>query len=254
MGRLAVSLCLLLLIAAAGWAGEDVGSTTLLARSLQIVGGRPAAAAACTTPAGDELSEGFPATPDNTWTAAILTPTYGHTLQAGAPDGSCATGLNLVTSTSDGRERIYWNRGSTIAANVTTDIKFSFYLNSSGIDAGTGRAILGWASTNEGSENALILKKTADGLSDELYCTGAAGSSNFTIATATWYEVTIHLDATAASSYCQVTGGSVTACDAASECTFTRHANASQYLVIGRNTYHNDAFDIEIGYLTINTP
>lgn len=251
---------LIVLLAAPAWACDQINTfdgacrdEMQLARMSGPMLGSGGSAAVCSTPSGDELSEGFGATPDNTWTAVTLTPEYGHTLQTGAPDGSCATGLRLVTSTSGGRERIYWNRGSTIASTTTIDIVFSFFLNQSGVDDGYVRTIACFGSTNEGGQNCLALKKS--GASDILLASGSAASEAVTIAANMWYTITLHLDATAASSYFKVVGGESTTCDADAECAFTRDTTADpQYFVFGRNTYVDDLYDFEIGYITINTP
>lgn len=207
--------------------------------------GGTSAAAECTAPAGDIISENFGATPDATWTAVTLTPTYGHTLEAGAPEGSCTTGVNLVLSSTSNRERIH--TPASVATNVTVDIKFSIYFNSYNVAEGAALNLLSLHEDNEGSSvNGVQLVNSGGTYSLRGFGTGASTAVN--IATATWYEVTLHLDATAASSYFQVNGGDQYAI------TRSTAGGDAAYLVIGKNHSTDRQADFDIGYVSVNTP
>ena len=218
------------------------------------------AAAVCAAPAGDELSEGFDSDPPtNTWTAGVLVKDtnlfYNHTLQADAPTGSCTGGAQLALTATSNRERIYWNRGSTIPVDTTMDIEFSIYFNTLNVSNLTVMGFVGWSASNEGGTTGNTMQLKNAGGQYQVRGSGETQTSFVNISAETWYYVKIHCDATAASSYFQITGGGSTTCDAASECAFTRSTSAAgQYLVMGKWGSQTDGADFEIGYITVSTP
>ncbi len=215
-------------------------------------------AAACTTPTGTILSESFgdgAADTDETWGTNGDSYAFKHALQAGSPTGSCTYGLQHSTA-NESAERVYWDNGSAIDYSTTSlDITFSIYVNSVTMDAASSIYILSWATANGGLVNTTAYV-TLFYNAGQLYIkgTGASGGTNVAISTGTWYACKLHIDTTAANSYFQVTGGSSTTCDAASECTFTRANYSGQYLVIGSiyGEAATEAADFEIGYVAIN--
>jgi hypothetical protein len=246
MRRVITFLCLILLLFCTAGESHARGA-------LACAGG--SGAAACSAPAGSILRESFEgATPDNTWTAVTLTPTYQSALATGMPTGACTNGVNLVLSTTGNRERIYWKRGSALDyATSSFDIEIHFYISSWTIADGYGIPFVSWASDNEGGTYAAKLVLTRSGSTYSVAVSGASTSASVAIALETHYVAKIHIDATAASSYFQLTGGSSTTCDTAAECTFTRGNVSGQYLGIGKNDYlSNRELNIQVGYATIN--
>lgn len=239
------TLAILLLLTVPAYAGGAMG--------LMVAAGS-SAATACSTPSGDELSEGFE---DNTgWTAVTLVENtnlfYNHVLQGDGPTGSCGTGVTLQLTSTLNRERIHYDLGSTMDADVEdVTIKFSIYFNSCNVAGSAQLYILGVGSTNEGGLNNVSLVNSGG----NYYLRGNAGASNSTsalIATGTWYTVTLFLDASdAATSYFKI--DEVATCDAANECAFTRSTTDCQYVVVGKNAADADYADFEIGYLTVQT-
>jgi hypothetical protein len=237
--------------------------------SVGVMGGGVAGVVACSTPSGSIVSEGFgegstacysgatgdDATCSLTWTVSGDSVTWHHTLQAGSPTGSCTYGLNSNTA-NESTERIYYDTVTTYAAATNLDLEFSIYFNSYAVDAGAFIQLISWGALNTGATGynvTFALYNVTGTYQIGLY--GASGSTKVTVSTATWYTVKIHLDATAASSYFQVTGGGSTTCDTASECTFSRsNAADNRYLVIGSLSGEGtgESVDYEIGYITLN--
>ena len=277
LGVTILSLVILFVVCAGGTVegADPIDFSKSMARTNPYVAGAGVAAAAvCSAPTGDIISERFgdggstacysgatgdDVKCDNTWTVPAVTPTFVpdwyYTLSGTPPEGaSCAYGLNLPLTSDGNRARVYI--AAAVNTDVTADIKFSFYLESLGttLTDGLSLAFLSLHEDNEGGDNTVKIKNLSG--NPQLYCTGANNSVATTIAADTWYEVTMHLDATAASSYCQVTGGGVTTCDAASECAFTRSVagGAATNLVIGKVGYTTYDVNFTLGYITINTP
>lgn len=228
----------------------------LYARGASACAGAGGAAAACTTPTGSILSEGFNSTPDNTWVKPITqeghTVTYGTDLPAGDPTGSCAKGVRIVVTSTANRERIYWDRGSALDSSAGSfDVEFSILFNSFNIATNDELYLAIWSADTEGGSYPfrLILKNDAG-----TYKIYSATSTKSTVVINTWYVVKLHADTTTTNSYIQVTGGGLTACDTASECTFTSGDVDGRYMVFGKGGYDTDYADFYIGYVKINVP
>ena len=70
---------------------------------------------------------------------------------------------------------------------------------------------------------------------------GATSSTLINIATATWYTVDLHLDATAASCSLSVNGGAAQ--------TFTCNSQTTNYIIVGNVSTGTDAITYVIGNL-----
>lgn len=222
----------------------------------------------CSTPSGSVMDESFgdnstacyagatgnDATCIETWTVTGDSATFHHTLQAGAPAGSCTYGLLHDTSNENG-ERISWDNGSGIAYATSTDVFFSLYINSNTITNYGNIAIVSLGPASNylnatgyvdviNNNGQLVIRARA----------AASVSTNVNISTSTWYTCKLHLDGTAANSYFKVS--EVDTCDADSECTFTRSDNDKRYLVIGSLSGEgvSEAISFELGYIYVNNP
>jgi hypothetical protein len=233
-----------------------VGPPPAEARILTVLEGG-GVAVGCVTPAGNILREGFASTPDNTWTKPITADghavTYGHSLTAGYPDGSCADGLNITFSSTQNRERIYWDNGSGLAKTNNTTIEFSVRFTSFVMGDDESAYVFGWSTSNEGASGQRAqLLRTGDAYT--IRWQGDASSAYVTIALDTWYYFKIYLDgATAANSYLRIVGGESTTCDADAECKFTPDDIDGRYFIIGKNGSNVQYANMEIGYVTINS-
>ena len=230
-----------------GW--EDAAGDELASFTGAAVTNGSTESGACSTPAGNELTESFASTPDNTWytTSAGTDYTFGHTLAASAPEGSCETGLrwNSAGATSN---RIWWDRGTGI--DYTADsltVTFPFYLDSAVIDQNANIIFLTIGEASSASNFAASVSVIEQSGGFNLRASAAVTSSFVSIALDTWYTVTIHLNSVAANSYLNVSGTQV---------AFTRNDRNYRYITIGSvsNQGAGEALDYQMGYINANTP
>ena len=226
---------------------------------------KKASAAVCSPTTGNVLTEGFENLSGSSnyqsnvgmWTQTGTTIDNQAALSGSPPANSCTKGVSFNTGAS-GASKAMWDRGTVIDNNMTTDVVFDFYITSVTLDNFANIPILSWAGAVTGNgQGGLQLYNNNGTLS--VRCSNGIDSSTSTpvpVSATTWYTVTIHYDATAASSYCQVVGGGSTTCDAAAECAFTRTQVPSRYLITGpyQNVGAAESVNYTIGYVRINTP
>ena len=230
-------ICVLALYATAN-AGMNCG----------ILGSGSGEAAGCSTPTtGDELNEGFTGTGyENSWTeSGSGTIDEDFTLSGTPPSGSCTEGLNIVSSESS--DISYWDNGSTIAFTNDIDYVCEIYIDSKTLTNYTYSRIIAWSNVTTNVINSVQIVNV-DGYT--LRGAGSGNSTGVTFSDDTWLTVTMHLDATPASSYFQCSG-----CDDETQKTFTRTDTVSRYLVLGPDSLGaGESVDIEYGYCYVNIP
>ena len=213
--------------------------------------------AACTTPTGDELSEGFEATgfDSSGWTEDYegnMDADYNCSGLGSPPDGVCTYCLRSDSTATLQISR--WDRGSAISDGTTTNIVVPMYIASSPtVDNWGNVGLVAWTGGNGITTSPvvqLLLQNSGGTLKLRAY-DGTAGSpcdipSSGSLPTGEWITVTIHLNATANAS---------TIGYGAQSCTFTRGSNDGRYLWMGTyNIAGTEDVDVSYGYVTINTP
>lgn len=220
-----------------------------------MLGGGAEVGSACSTPSdGDELNEGFIGVGyENSWSETIGATGVvdeDHTLTGSPPAGSCSEGLLTSVTTSGGATYSTWDRGSAITSSSNdVDVKAEFRINSYTLPNQFDQIrVLGWDADGTPGQGVGSSRIEWNGSSLAIHCQGASVSTEDTISTGTWYTLTIHLDATAASSYCQI--------DSGAQRTFTRNSEDGQYLIAGPSDLldADEAVAIEWGRVWINTP
>lgn len=207
----------------------------------------------CSTPAiGTTLNEGFVGTGyENSWTESGSTVDEDFTLSGSPPANSCAEGLNVNTSASDAYT--YWDNGSAMTRAVDMDFIVEIYVNSVTLDTDTYVTVLSWdddTSFDDPGVGGLRIRNVSG--TYKFVGRGYTTTLSFDISTGTWLTVTMHLDATAASSYFQCAG-----CSDETQKAFTRKDTVDgRYFGLGApgSIDAGESLDIEYGRVYINVP
>lgn len=216
--------------------------------------------AACETPDnGDEMDEGFLDTGyelTTAWTEVLNggTANEDFTLTSSPqPANSCSEGLQIATATA-AHTYAYWNRGSAITADTPYTEYFEFQITDLTMDQYSSIYITssGASATPTSQYNALLEVRQAGAAAYSLRAYGASQSTGPSISLDTWVIAKMTHYATAASSLLQCISG----CGDANTYSFTRGANAIQYLSLGPNTGvgASEQMTMEWGYVYENTP
>ena len=149
--------------------------------------------------------------------------------------------------------------GGDIPYTETHTITFSIYIDSFDQSSWGYMGLVGSGENNTVASSFISRLRIQDLASDPTFSLSVEGSSNSTAVTCaldTWYTITIHNNATAASSYFQLVGGGSTTCDLTTDCTFTRYDFGTHHVSIGTldGEVDGEGIDYEIGYITISTP
>ena len=176
------------------------------------------------------------------------------TLSGTPPTGSCTEGAQFTVPASTAEYSVM--DIATSSFGVTKDIYASIYIDSITLADSASFAVLNMALTADGDTTngpgRVLIANSAGTYYFIAY--GDAGSTAVAITLDTWYEVKLHLDATAASSYLQVTGGGSTTCDGVAECTFTRKNITGEYVYVGATLVSSEALTMEVGYVYMDVP
>jgi hypothetical protein len=236
-----------------------------LSRLNALVIGATVASAACSTPDnGDILDEGFLGAGYQVagWTEVIGAGgsiNEDTTLSGTPPTSSCTEGVRIVASGAN--TYVYWDNGSALDASVgDIDITFDVRVSSA---TTTGeftdqRLFVPGTSTDPSATNNMFLRIFRFSSVLYLRADSTGNSTSVAITPDAWITVKIHLDASdVATSYLQVTGaGAPTTCDVAGECAFTSLNVDPRYFHFGGcdGIGAGEVVDVQIGYISINTP
>jgi len=239
------------------------------ARGAAACAGAGGSVATCTTPNnGDELDDSLAGSTaeggDNvTWTTGSGSITLGYTLPGTPHADDCTTGLRAyAVYGTNNTSFAYWNRGSQISYEATTNIVFDIYIPDTVViaDYGTRDLVIWNNSTTPYAQivGKIRIKNNGSGTPRQIQLFGADGTSNsstaINISRNTLYRVTLHLDATAASSSINVKSGATWGTDLGTQ-TFTRSDTSGQYLHMGATTTaESEVIDAIYGYVYVNTP
>lgn len=247
-------ILLWLLLAVLDCFGQRVNPAHLGASRRAAAGG--SCATSDTALAHDTLLEGWGSGAENTWTAwqnadsaAFNTSYDSSALTANKPTGACSTAIEVAVNNTAGEESLYWNNGSAITLSTTpTDFIFYIYITS-GMDASETFTIvnINTGATGTGSVSSFVNLRNNAG-TFEVQCEGGSSSTWEPLTASQWNKVTVHFDATAASSYINVNDGT--------NRTFTRLGTTWQYIHIGAPYGHaaNEACTYVLDLFAVNTP
>jgi len=230
--------------------------------------------ASCSPTTGDIFTEGFENLTGSsgyesnagTWTQTGATLDNQATLSGTPPSNSCTKGLSFNTTNAVSRSQ--WNKGSAIDNTKNVDYVFDIMVQTgtSLTDFTSTELLLSSATAALGSAPGIVklTRWSPDGGSQyTIRCSDAVGTNYSTrvlLALDTWYTVTMHIDTTAANSYCKVEGGGSSTCTGTS-CTFTSGAVRavspfSQYITLGPsdgNLGSGETLKATYGYIRVNT-
>lgn len=246
MKRISIPIAALLLCASLAWAGD----MQLARMSVGVVVGAGGGATACTTPTtGDIMHEGFLGAGYELGAAWSETGTgtidEDASLPGTPPSGSCTEGLHVVASDSASKSR--WDNGSTISRAQNIDIHVPFYIDSYTLASGSFPILYFQNNATAGIGILATMKVYLSGGVFKFACEGASTSTLTAVSADAWHEVTMHLDATAASSTCTLDGTAT---------GFQRNdANDPRYLFLGApELAAGQAIDIYFGRVYVDTP
>ena len=219
--------------------------------------GTGAAAPACTTPTGDELTESFgegstscwtsgSSVCNNTWTVATGSPSIANVPAGAADNTACTKGLYF-----DAAESLRVDLGDgTISNNVQVVINATIYIDSSSM---AGYALVNLLSLNGTAGGipsstayaalAITRQTSLTGSATKFRVVGAS-TCDIDFSEDTWYNITITLDAAGAAN------GS-TLSDGTNSCNFTRDTDASRYVHVGASAVNVVGY---IGNIRVTTP
>jgi hypothetical protein len=227
-----------------------------------IEGSTIAGGGGCTTPTtGDIFNEGFIGGFENTECGSdpciesIGTVTTNYSLTNSPPAGSCSNGAYVDASNS--QDYVQWSEASPIDVDTTPVVIFAeVNIKSVSLDNFAAATILngGAVVDNPGSSVGRI-EIYNNNSTYQFRGKGTTTATTATFSLNTWYTLTIYLHTTAASSYWTV--DEIAACDAASECTFTRAAVDPEFFHVGAAFGLGatpETIEMEIGRWYVNTP
>jgi hypothetical protein len=220
------------------------------------------AAASCTTPTGDELTESFGDSTtscwsggdslcNNTWTVQAGTPTIANVTGTPAENTACAKVFHF-----DAAVNTYKDLGVGFDGTGAVNIKFHVYIDSSQLNQYANSPFFALNATtaniSDGTNRYVSchLYRAQAGVAqpaDKLYCN--ASTNSLTFAEDTHYDCTVSLDALV-DGVANVNGSSIS-CNGGASAAFTRGAVASRYVHVGISAANIVG---DIGYVTVTTP
>jgi hypothetical protein len=224
--------------------------------------GQPVAGEGCATPDnGNLLDEGFPSTPNLTWTDTGSTITVGADLPGTGPTGTwqtCDVGARFQADNSAPWK--YHNLGATTARTNNISIVLIVYINSASLSGYGTNNIFSFNNSTTPANNQLgrIDFRYTSGTTYDFWSTGDTASNHINVAVGTYYKITLYLDGAhgATGSSLDIDSWNGSAWGDVGNATFQRYdANDAQYVHVGpySGVGVGETLDMYVGLMSINS-